>query len=142
MLEKLLADPDLAARYFTMLKAERDKNEALGKKVKLLEDKANYCDKVLKCGKPIPVTIIARDYGMTACVFNGFLKTLGIQFKVGQTWVLKKKYLNKGYTVSRTYEDSNGEPLNTHTCWTQKGRRFLYDILKENGLFPKTEGGK
>jgi len=138
MLEQLLADPDFTAKYLTMLKAERDEKEALEKRVRLLEPKADYHDVVLKCGRPIPVTIIAKDYGMTACVFNRILKAAGIQYRVANTWVLKKQYLNKGYTISQTYEDGDGNPLSIHTCWTQKGRRFIYDTLKDKGIFPQT----
>ena len=55
------------------------------------------------------------------------------------TWILYQQYAKKGYTRTRTYRV--GEKIAAlHTCWTQKGRLFLYRLLKEQaGVLPVIE---
>ena len=139
-LEKVLADPDMAMKYFAMLKAEREQKDALDECVQLLTPKADYYDVILRCGSPIPVTVIAKDYAMTACALNKKLNELGVQFKVRKTWVLKKQYSGKGYTVSQTYSVDETQSV-IHTYWTQKGRQFVYELLKSHGILPAIERG-
>lgn len=97
-----------------------------------------YYDLVLKCENSIPLSVIAKDYGMTAISFNKLLNGLGVQYSVGGVWVLYKKYCNQGYTVTRTYHVNE---TTSHVCtyWTQKGRNFLYIILKCYGILPEAE---
>ena len=48
----------------------------------------------------------------------------------------------QGYVKSKTYivTDENGNPLaKPHTCWTTKGRLFIYELLKEHGILPLVE---
>ena len=98
--------------------------------------KIHYYDTILQSPKALPVSVIAKDYSMTAKAFNRLLHKMGIQYKVGGTWLLYKKYTNLGYTLSKTCKE-----VTVHTCWTQKGRLFLYDILKEYGFYPDAEKG-
>ena len=44
----------------------------------------------------------------------------------------------KGYTRTRTYR-VNEKVATMHTCWTQKGRLFLYEFLKDFGILPVME---
>lgn len=85
---------------------------------------------------------IAKDYGMTAQAFNKLLHNLKIQYKRDGVWVLYRNYENQGYTGTKTYNYSDREAIQhaqPHTYWTQKGRVFLYRILKENGYLPVIE---
>ena len=102
---------------------ERDKREKLEKENAELSVKANYCDIILMSKNSVPVTQIAKDYGMSAVAFNKLLYELKIQFPVGKSWVLYSKYANKNYTQSQTYTISENRSV-IHTCWTQKGRLF------------------
>ena len=111
-------------------------------KIRTLEPKANYCDMVLQASGLISVTVIAKDYGMSAIAFNSLLNKLKIQYKKGDQWFLYAKYDGLGYTGSTTakYEHTSGaEGVAIHTKWTQKGRLFLYNILKEHGYVPTME---
>ena len=95
---------------------------------------------IMKCESTMPVSVIAKDYGMTAVSFNQLLNGLGVQYSVGGVWVLYKKYCNQGYTVSRTYH-INETTADVRTYWTQKGRHFIYEILKWYGILPEAEKG-
>jgi len=67
---------------------------------------------------------------------------LKVQFKQGDTWVLYAKYQGNGYLKFKThnYADFNGvQHAKEHAYWTQKGRLFLYDLLKQNDILPLME---
>lgn len=104
--------------------------------------KADYVDMILKCKSLVLTTQIAKDYGMSARSFNKLLHELGIQYKVGDQWVLYAKYQACGYVHSATYEYTRRDGtvgVKMRTEWTQKGRLFLYETLKKEGYLPLIE---
>lgn len=147
--DDLLDNPDLAIQAFTALKLEREKNKKLNTTVKVqeqqimeLQPKASYYDLVLNCPDLLSVTVIAKDYGKSAKWLNNFLKEHKIQFKQGGIWLLYKEYAEKGYTSTKTHT-VNGNDGKQHskvnTYWTQKGRLFIYALLKSEGILPIME---
>jgi len=109
-----------------------------------LQPKATYYDLVLQCKNAIPVSIIAKDYGYSARKMNELLNERGVQFKQGKNgpWLLYQKYAGMGYTSTKTqnFPDKNGEMFaRVHMYWTQKGRMFIYDLLKKDGILPTIE---
>lgn len=107
-----------------------------------LKPKADYTDKILKSKSLMTITAIAKDYGMSGNGLNNKLHELGVQYKQGKQWLLYSKYHACGYTHSETitYKHKNGlEDTTLHTKWTQKGRLFLYELLKQNGILPMIE---
>ena len=107
-----------------------------------LKPKADYTDKILKSKSLMTITAIAKDYGMSGNELNNKLHELGVQYKQGKQWLLYSKYHACGYTHSETitYKHRNGlEDTTLHTKWTQKGRLFLYELLKQNGILPMIE---
>lgn len=111
-----------------------------------LQPKATYYDLVLQNTSLIPISVIAKDYGMGAPSLNKKLEELEVQYKQGSkkkyVWLLRYKYQDKGYTFSKTqeYVDGYGKPQNKiHTYWTQKGRLFIYELLKQHGILPLIE---
>lgn len=120
----------------------QEDNEKQNQLIGELKPKADYTDKILKSKGTIKVNVIANDYGFTAVAFNKKLRELGIQYKEGKDWLLYRKYRGKGYTHTKTFSfvRSNGTPdTETNMEWTQKGRLFLYNKLKENGILPMIE---
>ena len=96
----------------------------------------------LNCPDLLSVTVIAKDYGKSAKWLNNFLKEHKIQFKQGGIWLLYKEYAEKGYTSTKTHT-VNGNDGKQHskvnTYWTQKGRLFIYALLKSEGILPIME---
>ncbi len=112
------------------------------KQIEEMQPKATYYDLILQCPDLVSTTVIAKDYGMSAAKFNGCLHEFGIQFKQSGIWVLYREYDHFGYTSTKThnYSDANGnQHSRPHTYWTQKGRLFLYDFLKNRGIIPAIE---
>lgn len=107
-----------------------------------LKPKADYTDRILKSKSLVTISQIAKDYGMSGQTLNKKLHELKIQYKLGEQWLLYAKYHNKGYTHSETtpIRHTNGLVSTVmHTKWTQKGRLFLYDLLKQEGILPLIE---
>lgn len=117
-------------------------NKIKDQQIAELKPRADYTDKILRNKGLVITTAIAKDYGMSACEFNKILYNLKIQFKQSGQWFLYRKYQDKGYTSSETvnFKHSDGrDDVKMNTKWTQKGRLFLYNILKEHGILPLIE---
>jgi prophage antirepressor-like protein len=137
-LDEMLRSPKFTDALIRKLAEEREKSAALEELAVELVPKALYCDLILQSRSVVPVSLIAKDYGMSATAFNRLLYSLGIQYRVGGTWLLYQSYAGRGYTQTRTY--LVGEKTSAmHTCWTQKGRLFLYETLKSWGFLPLIE---
>ena len=148
-IDDIIANPDLAIAAFQALKAEREANRALTKTVAVqtqqiaeMQPKVSYYDKVLACQDLLPISKISKDYGWSAKKMNVFLHEQGIQYKQGDIWLLYQEYAEHGYTNTRTNVilDAERNPhTKIHTYWTQKGRLFIYDLMKSNGVLPLME---
>ena len=147
--EEVLLNPDTIIRLATDLKAEREKNNKLAVQnarqaqiINELKPKADYTDKILQNRGLVTITQIAKDYGMSGEAMNALLHELGIQYKQSDQWLLYAKYQSMGYTHSHTIDivRSDGRPdVKMNTKWTQKGRLFLYNKLREHGCLPVIE---
>lgn len=146
-LERKWNSPEMVmhrALEFSNARIEQLKLENKNLNIQLEESnkKASYLDLILSDPTPILITQIANDYGYSAVAFNRLLKKLKVQRRVNGQWILYRAFMGKGYTStkSKTYEDHHGK-LRTkiYTVWTQKGRRFIYDVLKKNGILPLIE---
>jgi len=127
-LEEMVANPEFTAALLEQLQKEREINAELA-------PKASYYDRILQCKKAVPVSLIAKDYGMSAVAFNQMLHEFGIQYKIAGTWLLYQDYASKGYTQTKTYHYGESAAA-IHTCWTQRGRLFLHDFLLVLGIVP------
>lgn len=144
-IDEILENPDLAIAALTQLKEERKRRKELEltaavqkQLIAELKPKASYYDLILQNRNTVPVTQIAKDYGMSGRKFNELLHDLGIQYKFRKTWLLYQDYADLGYTQSKTFA-IDAEKSVMHTYWTQKGRLFLYDLLKSKRILPLIE---
>ena len=145
-IDDLLNNPDMAIAALQKLKEERrlrlQAQEEIAQKNQIIQElqpKATYYDLVLQNKSLVAISVIAKDYGMSAKKMNKILHELKIQFKQGNTWLLYQKYAGKGYTQSKTHT-IDADYSKMHTYWTQKGRLFLYDLLKnKKGILPLIE---
>lgn len=132
---------NLPQDYLSALKALVASEEAKQKaeqELAIAQPKANYTDNVLSSEGYMTATQIAKDYGKSAKWLNRLLHVEGIQYKSGNQWILYAKYADKGYTVSGTCVVGDNSYVSTY--WTQEGRKFIYDLIKEKyGLTPRNE---
>lgn len=104
--------------------------------------KAEYYDSQMRNPGLMTVTEIAKDYGWSGSHMNQMLKELKVIYRQGSHWVLYQKYANKGYGQYEPYpfKDSDGKQnAKNNLKWTQKGRKFIYDLLAEHGIRPVLE---
>ena len=143
----------LVLRWQELELAEQERQTAevrkLESKAMLLKDicatlkpKAEFTDAVLCSEDTLTVTQMAQDYGVGPVRFNRLLEALHIQHRVGGQWVLFAPHQGRGYVHSyTTYHVSTKEGYirtQLFTRWTQLGRRFLYERLRQEGIQPNT----
>ena len=107
-----------------------------------MKPKATYYDKVLSSKDSILISVISKDYGLSAVKLNTMLHDYGVQYKRGGTWLPKSKYASSGYTKTTTshfYKKDGSVGTRVQTEWTQTGRLFIYDLLKSKGILPLME---
>ncbi|WP_142959775.1 phage antirepressor KilAC domain-containing protein [Enterococcus durans] len=119
-----------------------EKNQLLEQQIAEYEPKISYLDSILSSTDSVTISQIAADYGMSPQQMNKLLHKLGIQKKVGNQWLLRKKHMNQGYTKSHTTEipkADGGTKVVMNTKWTQKGRVFIYNLLIAEGYYPQMD---
>lgn len=137
-IEKALLDPDTIINLAQQLKSEREGRLIAEQQVNELRPKATYYDLILRNKTLLSITKIAKDYGLSGTAMNKKLHELGVQFKQGKTWLLYQKYADKGYTQSQTFVDDT-DTSRMSTYWTQAGRLFIYELLKQQDILPLIE---
>lgn len=149
--DELIANPDIAIAAFQALKEEREQRKALEYEcsrqrqiIGELKPKADYTDIILQSKSLMTVTQIAKDYGMSGLAMNEMLHRYGVQYKQNRQWLLYSKYHNNGFTHSETvtiqHKDGRYDTV-LNSKWTQKGRLFIYNLLKSYGILPVIERG-
>ncbi len=140
--EKLMARAlQVANKELATLRVQNDQQKQI---IGELQPKADYTDRILRSTSLVTIGQIAKDYGMSARAMNALLHELKVQYKQSDQWFLYACYHDKGYTHSETIEiPHKSDPAKTfvkmNTKWTQKGRLFLYELLKDAGYLPLIE---
>ena len=127
-IEKILYDPDFISGLANELKKEQEKNKELEHEIEINQPKLNFYEDTM-CGLGLTTTTqLAKMYGTDAITLNKVLALLGIQFKIGKSWVLYKKYDGKGYTEVKL--GNNDKSSYYIMKWTDKGIEFVHNLLK------------
>ena len=94
-IDEILESPDLAIAALTRLKEEREKRKELEclalaqcQQIAEMKPKASYYDLILQNKDVVPITQIAKDYGMSGRKLNVLLQKLGVQYRYRKTWFL------------------------------------------------------
>ena len=141
-IEKIIASPEFGIALLKNLQQEQLMRREAEQRVRKLQPLADYTALILACPETVSVSQVAQDYGMSAVAFNRILNRAGIQYSVGGQWVLYAAYKDRGLVQSYTfnYRHTDGtDGCRMYTRWTQRGRLFLYDILKKMGIIPMIE---
>lgn len=120
------------------LRLAADQAEQLAKQ----KPKVDYFDSQMRNPGLMTTTEIAKDYGWSARTLNKELHKRHIIFKQGKHWVLYQKYANSGYTQYEPfdYQKNNGQHgVHNNLKWTQRGKKFIYDLLAKDDIKPVTE---
>lgn len=107
----------------------------LQERVKLQEEqlvaltpKADFADRVVGSKSTFPITVIAKELGMTAIALNRYLHEQGIQFKIDDCWVLYKKYQSMNLVEYKT--EIYGTRTRRTMEWTEYGRAFIINKVQ------------
>ncbi|RMC24459.1 MULTISPECIES: phage regulatory protein/antirepressor Ant [unclassified Lactobacillus] len=108
-----------------------------------IKPKADYYDSQMHNPGLMTTTEIAKDYGWTAKKLNIELHNRHVIYKQGKVWVLYRKYDAKGYTQYEPYsyakDGKKDQGVHNNLKWTQKGKKFIYDLLAEDNIHPVLE---
>lgn len=114
-----------------LIDRQKETIEELGKR-------SAYAETVLQNKDLVDITQIAQDYGLSGRRLNAILHEKRVQYKSGKQWILYAPYKGNGYVGSATSQLENGKTV-MRTRWTQKGRLFIHDLLKADGILPVHE---
>lgn len=141
--EEILANPDLLIELANQLKFERNEKAKyksfLSMKnglIEALSSDSQYLREVLESKSELTITEISKELGLSGRALNSRLIDLGIIYKLGKSYVLYAKYQAMGLTKTRTSTFIHeGETMTSwQLVWTQKGKKFIHDLIKEKGL--------
>jgi Rha family phage regulatory protein len=102
--------------------------------------KIKYADLVLASDGVYTTTELAAQLDMTAQALNKKLNEMKIIYQNGKHWLLRARYMGKGYQKARTNVHTRlnaANNSNTYMVWTETGRLFVHN--KINPLHPVRE---
>ena len=116
---------------------------ALERQVDGLLPKAMYSDNVLDSVLCFTTTQVAKELGITAQELNRSLCSLHVQYYQSGQYMLYAEYAHMGLAKSRTKYRAFMAPAgdgtkrkvgkvvtSTYLVWTEKGRKFIHDLVK------------
>ena len=106
--------------------------ELLPAEMRLLGEKADYCDEVLLSVDCLTTTQIAKEMAMTGPELYRMLIALGVLYWQSGEYMLYADYARMGLAKSRTHSRRNRLGIwhtERYLVWTEKGRKFLYDLI-------------
>ena len=108
--------------------------ELTTKELRLLGEKADYCDEVLQSVDCVTTTQVAKELSMTGPELYRWLLAMSIVYWQSGEYMLYADFAREGFAKTRTRGRRNR--LGTfHTqrylVWTEAGRRFLHEVFQK-----------
>ena len=103
--------------------------------LRLLGEQADYCQMVLQSVSCVTTTQVAKEMNMTGPELYRWLIALGIIYWQSGQYMLYADYAREGLAKSRTHLRRSKMGMvrtETYLVWTEKGRKFLHEILDED----------
>ena len=110
--------------------------ELTSKELKLLGEKADYCDEVLQSMDCVTTTQVAKELSMTGSELYRWLIALGIAYWQSGQYMLYADYARMGLAKSRTHSHRNRLGYirtERYLVWTEKGHKFLQSLFQKKG---------
>ena len=108
--------------------------ELTSKELRLLGEKADYCDEVLQSVDCMTTTQVAKELGMTGPELYRWLVALSIVYWQSGEYMLYADFAREGFTKTRTHGHRNRLGV-LHTqrylVWTEVGRKFLHEVFQK-----------
>jgi Rha family phage regulatory protein len=109
--------------------------------------KVEYFESQMRNPGLMTITEIAKDFGWSGERLNKELYKREIIYPQSKgkkrVWVLYQKYADQGYTQYEPYSYSKDgkkdQGVHNNLKWTQKGRKFIYDLLAKDEIHPVLE---
>nr|DAU65656.1 MAG TPA: antirepressor protein [Ackermannviridae sp.] len=130
IIENICVSLEINSKKCEELKAT---NLIIAQQLKELFPNKYYYNTILENENPISEEQLAKDYNFEVSTFKDLLSNLGIVDKTKNYYILAEKYQGCNYIKS---EFKDNEII---SYWTQKGRLFIYDFLKQKGILPTIE---
>lgn len=118
-----------------LVKVEEEKERLLKENIEN-KPKVEYHDVILDSEGTLTTTQKAKEYGKSAVWLNKYLKNRGVQYKKGNQWYIYSKYADKGYIREITTYNEDVDKSFTSMRWTNLGRKFIYELLKDEDILP------
>lgn len=140
-IEMVYKEWNIPTTFAGALKLATEQAEQLEKQ----KPKVDYFNSQMRNPGLMTTTEIAKDYGWSAARLNQELHKRGIIYQQGsghrKVWVVYRDYANRGYTQYEpfTYQNGGKQGMHNNLKWTQKGKKFIYDLLAKDGIRPTLE---
>ena len=140
-IEMVYKEWNIPTTFAGALKLATEQAEQLEKQ----KPKVDYFNSQMRNPGLMTTTEIAKDYGWSAAKLNQELHKRGIIYQQGsghrKVWVVYRDYADQGYTQYEpfTYKNGGKQGMHNNLKWTQKGKKFIYDLLAKDGIRPTLE---
>ena len=104
------------------------KNQEYKKQLEAQKPKVDYYDNVLQCDNLLTTTQVAKDLGMSAIRLNKILVEHKVIYKQDKCYVPYVKY---HFLITEGYADYKITEHGQQLCWTEKGRKWIIELINE-----------
>jgi len=139
--QEKMSDLEIVCRALMIQKRQiEEKDKLIGE----LQPKAEYVDNVLDSIDCMTMTQVAKGEGMTVHELTNLLLQKGIIYCQSGCYMLYAKYADKGLAAYRTHSHRDlfgSMRTNIYLVWTERGRKFIHEIIDHDVLSPLIRGG-